>query len=119
MFYYLYYLRKIFINFKRRIIYLTFCCVCCNPFAITIYITDCRIDPKLAKMCQDTLTASDLPIVSVSLKPIDFGKNIVLNMERGYLAMFTQYLRGIEDIDTDIVFLAEHDCLYPAEHFRS
>jgi len=82
-----------------------------------VYYTDNRIDNKLARQVQDTLIYSGLPIASVSLKPMDFGKNIVLNLERSYLSMFKQILAGIEAMETDIIFLAEHDVLYSNEHF--
>jgi len=57
------------------------------------------------------------PIVSVSLKPLNFGENIVLNLKRGHLAMAKQQLAGLERLNTDIVFMVEHDVLYPKEHF--
>ena len=42
-----------------------------------IYYTSSREDPKFEKMVQDNiLSVTDLPIISVSQKPIDFGKNI-------------------------------------------
>jgi len=83
-----------------------------------VYYTDNRLDPAIAKACQRQLEKSGLPIVSVSLKPIDFGENIVLDLERGNLTMFKQILAGLEAIDTDVVFLAEHDVLYATEHFN-
>jgi hypothetical protein len=56
--------------------------------------------------------------VSVTLKPMDFGRNIVLPLERGRLTMFKQILAGLEALDTDIAFLCEHDCLYSKDHFE-
>lgn len=83
-----------------------------------VYYTDNRIDEKLMRQVQAELLKTGLPIVSVSLKPLDFGTtNIVLDMERSYLTMFTQILMGIENMKTDIIFLAEHDVLYSQEHF--
>ena len=83
------------------------------------YYTDNRLDPKIMKACQEQLlkAAKDIPIVSVSLKPIDFGRNIVLPLERGYLTMFQQTLAGLEALDCDIVYFCEHDVLYPECHF--
>lgn len=82
-----------------------------------VYYTDNRLSPEIARACQEQLKKSGLPIVSVSLKPIDFGNNIVLDRERGNLTMFKQILAGLEKIDTDIVFFAEHDILYHKNHF--
>ncbi len=53
----------------------------------------------------------NLPIISVSLQPIDFGKNIVLPLERGYLTMFSQQLAGIEASEADILFYPFGDVL--------
>jgi hypothetical protein len=83
-----------------------------------IYYTDNKIDEKIFLACQKQLKKSQLPIVSCSLKPIDFGKNIVLPLERGYLTMFKQILTALENSDTDIVFFCEHDVLYHPSHFE-
>jgi len=84
-----------------------------------LYYTDNRLDDKILHGCQSQLkkSAKQNRIVSVSLEPIDFGDNICLPLERGYLTMFKQILAGLEELDTDIVFLAEHDVLYHPSHF--
>lgn len=82
-----------------------------------VYYTDNRLDPKIMSRVQKQLLKSGLPIVSVSLRPIDFGVNIHLPLERGHLTMFRQILAGLEAIDADVVFLAEHDVLYHPSHF--
>jgi hypothetical protein len=69
------------------------------------------------KACQNQLEKAGLPIVSVSLEPIAFGQNIVVEGKRGPLTMFRQILAGLEALDTDIVFFAEHDVLYHPSHF--
>lgn len=83
-----------------------------------VYYTDNKLDKSLMRQVQSYLLATGLPIVSVSLKPIDFGVNIVLNLERSYLTMFKQILTGILAMNTDIIFLAEHDVIYSKEHFE-
>jgi glycosyltransferase involved in cell wall biosynthesis len=84
-----------------------------------IYYTDNRLDPKIMIACQKQLLKSTdgKRIVSVSLKPTEFGENIVLPLERGYLTMFKQILTGLEALDTDVVFFCEHDVLYHSSHF--
>jgi hypothetical protein len=84
-----------------------------------VYYTDNRIDPVIMDVVQKQIKKScnGTSITSVSLAPIDFGKNIVLNQERGVLSMFRQILAGIEATDTDIIFLIEHDVLYHKSHF--
>lgn len=84
-----------------------------------VYYSDCRGDADLLETCRQQLTkaAGDLPIVSVTLQPVALGQNIVLQAERGYLTMFKQILAGLEALDTECAFLAEHDVIYAPEHF--
>ncbi len=84
-----------------------------------LYYTDNRLDPLIMRACQSQLTSSlnGHDIVSVSLKPVGLGRNITLDMERGYLTMFRQILAGLEANRAEIVFFAEHDVLYPPEYF--
>lgn len=91
-----------------------------NSFIIThpsksiVYYTDNRLIPLIMSACQKQLTKvfSGGEIISVSLKPVDFGRNIVLPLERGYLTLFEQILAGLEASTADIVFFSEHDVLY-------
>jgi glycosyltransferase involved in cell wall biosynthesis len=83
-----------------------------------IYYTDNEIDEGLMKKCQDQILKSGLPIVSSSLKPIDFGINIVINEKRGYLTMAKQILAALEKSTSDIIFFCEHDVLYDSSHFE-
>jgi len=86
-----------------------------------IYYTDNRLDSKIMKTCQDNLSKiaidKDLPIISTSLKSIDFGTNLVMNLERGPLTMFKQILRALESSSADIIYFCEHDVLYHSSHF--
>jgi hypothetical protein len=83
-----------------------------------IYYTDNRIGEPIIPICQKQLLKSGLPIVSCSLKPIDFGQNIVLeNRNRSYPTMVMQILTALEASTADYVFFCEHDVLYAKEHF--
>jgi glycosyltransferase involved in cell wall biosynthesis len=85
-----------------------------------VYYTDNQLDEKIAKKCRDQLMkleSSKLPIVSVSLKPIDFGVNYVLPLERSLLTMTKQILKGLEESTADVIFFCEHDVLYHPSHF--
>jgi len=82
-----------------------------------VYYTDNRLDPVIMEAVQKQLMKAGLPIVSVSLKPIDFGENIVIDAKRGNLTMFRQILAGLERIDVEVVFFAEHDIMYHESHF--
>ncbi len=83
-----------------------------------VYYTDNRCDKTVWTAVQKQLKPCGLPIVSVSLEPIDFGENIVFNGKRGRLTMFKQILAGLENSRSDIIFFAEHDVLYHPSHFE-
>lgn len=84
-----------------------------------VYYTDNRLEPRIMKVVQDTLeeNRNGHTLISVSLSPIKFGFNIVLPLTRGHLAMAKQQLAGIEACDANIIFMVEHDVIYPACHF--
>jgi len=59
-----------------------------------------------------------LPIISVSQKPMDFGKNICVGeLEQNYDNAFYQALVGCEEAKTEYVAMCEDDCLYPEGYF--
>jgi len=91
-----------------------------KPSKGIIYFTDNQLDEKIATACQTQLKkcVKEKYIVSASLKPMKFGKNIHLPLERGYLTMFKQILAALEASTADIIFLAEHDVLYDPSHFQ-
>lgn len=86
-----------------------------------LYFTDNELSLKYARPVQKRIKqiAADtgMELVSSSRKPMDMGKNVVTREPRGYLTMFKQILKGLEAMDSDVVFMAEHDVLYPPEHF--
>jgi hypothetical protein len=91
-----------------------------TPTRGIIYYTDNELDPKIMKKVQDQLMqveSSTLPIVSVSLKPIEFGTNYVLNLERGHLTMTKQIIKALEESNAEVIFFCEHDILYHPSHF--
>ena len=84
-----------------------------------IYYTDNRLREPIWSMAQKYIAASGLPIVSCSLKPINFGRNIVLkNRLRSYPTMAEQILMALEASDAKYVFFCEHDVLYHPSHFN-
>ncbi len=82
-----------------------------------IYYTSNQLGEPIYSIVQKQLLKVGLPIVSVSLKPIDFGENVALNLEPGYLTMMTQIILALERSRTEYVFFCEHDVLYPLSHF--
>jgi hypothetical protein len=85
-----------------------------------IYYTDNRPKEFILEACRKQIKkAWPGKIVSVSLKPINFGQNIVLlDHERSYPTMVKQIVMALEALDTDIVFFLEHDILYHPSHFE-
>ncbi|MBI2593025.1 hypothetical protein HYW44_00055 [Candidatus Daviesbacteria bacterium] len=83
-----------------------------------IYYTDNRLSGQIFFVVLKQLLKANLSIVSVSLQPIDFGKNIVLNLTPGYITMMKQIIKGLEASEAKYVFFCEHDCLYPTSHFE-
>ena len=85
-----------------------------------IYYTENRLAEPLFTVCQRLLVkaANGMPIVSVSHKPIDLGKNICIGVrEPSWLLLYQQLLKGVEAAETKYVGMAEHDCLYTNEHY--
>jgi len=82
-----------------------------------IFYTDSRIKSPVKEVVMDLIKKAELPIVSCSLQPLDFGKNVVFDGERGYCSMITQIKIALENLDTKYVFFNEHDVLYPKSHY--
>lgn len=89
-----------------------------EPTKGILYYTDNKLNMKLAGTCRKYIESSSLPITSVSLKPMNFGHNIVLEGKRGYKQMFRQILAGLEAMTEDIIYFCEHDVLYHPNHFQ-
>ena len=82
-----------------------------------IFYTDSRIGEPTKSMVQNCILESGLPIVSVSLKPLEFGRNFVVEGKRSYLTMLEQILVALKNSTSKYVFFCEHDVLYPKSHF--
>ena len=93
-----------------------------GPSRGIIFYTDNRLPDNVAKKVQKNLLniskKHNMPITSVSLKPMKFGKNIHFKGERGILTMFKQILTALENSDAEIIYHCEHDVLYSEEHFE-
>jgi hypothetical protein len=84
-----------------------------------VYYTDNRLDPAIMLPIQKQILkcSNGFDLVSVSLLPIDFGRNITLSLGRSYLTMFKQILAGVEESTADILYMCEHDVLYHPSRF--
>jgi hypothetical protein len=86
-----------------------------------LYLTDNSVSAEIGDLCKRILQreAGDIPIVSVSQRPIDFGRNVCVGeIGRSWMSLYRQILAGLDAIDTENVVIAEHDVLYTAEHLN-
>lgn len=86
-----------------------------------IYYTSNKEKPEFEKKIKDNLllVAGDIPIVSVSHKPIDLGTNISIGeREACNHNLFRQIQIGAMFATTPFVIHAEADCLYPPDYFQ-
>lgn len=82
-----------------------------------IYYTDNRLAEPIFSICQKYILASNLPIISVSLKSINFGQNKVVKGNPGYPTIVKQITLALKTSRANFVFFCEHDVLYPLSHF--
>ena len=67
---------------------------------------------------ENILKVTNLPIISISQKPIDFGKNICVgDVGASGFNMFRQVQIALKEVQTKFVISAEADCLYPPDYF--
>ena len=81
-----------------------------------IYYTSCREKESFENKVRENILKikGDLPIISVSQKPIDFGKNICVgDIGQNYVNAFKQCLIGCKAATTPFVAMTEDDSLYP------
>lgn len=84
-----------------------------------IYYTDNSLDQEVYELCKKQLlkAANGTPIISVSQKPIDLGKNICIGeIGRSHLSLFKQLTTGIMYATTKNIVIAEHDCMYTPDY---
>jgi hypothetical protein len=90
--------------------------------ATIIYCSSNQEKPDFEQRIRDNIlkVRGDLPIISISQKPIkDFGKNIVVGDDIGVSGFnfFRQVQIGLKEAKTRFVISAEADCLYPPDYF--
>jgi len=89
--------------------------------ATIVYCSSNRELPEFeAKIVANLLkNCGDVPIISVTQKPMDLGKNICVGDNVGVSGhnYFRQFLIGCEAANTRFVISAEADCLYPPDYF--
>ena len=71
------------------------------------------------RVIDNLLKVSDLPIISVTQKPMKLGKNICVgDVGVSGFNMFRQVQIGLKEVKTKFVISAESDCLYPPDYFQ-
>jgi hypothetical protein len=90
-----------------------------SPTKSVLYYSDGNAPPEILQACRRTIEWSGLPIVAVTLAPINWpaATNIVVPRSRGYLTLFKQILIGLIAAESDVVFFAEHDVAYHRQHW--
>ncbi len=85
-----------------------------------VYYTANSESSEFEKKIRDDIKkkAGDIPIISVSRKPIDFGTNICVGEKPiSYTNEWRQLLLGLKAAKTKFCIAAEADCVYPKEYF--
>jgi hypothetical protein len=84
-----------------------------------IYLTVNKMPEKWVKFHMKHLKRAleDIPVVSISRKPMEFGTNLIDNGPYGYVNIYRQILRGATEAETDYIAICEDDTLYPRDHF--
>lgn len=86
-----------------------------------IYYSSNHEKPEFEERIKDNIlkVAGNLPIISVTQKPINFGKNIVVGgVGVSGFNMFRQVQIALMEAKTKFVVSAEADCLYPPDYFQ-
>jgi hypothetical protein len=89
---------------------------------VIVYVSSNREAPEFEERIRQNLieNAGDTPIISVTQRPTDLGKNIVVGDDIGVTGfnMFRQVLIGCKASDADYVIQAEADTVYPPDYFQ-
>jgi len=89
-----------------------------DNLSIVFYTANTEKESFENKVRENISKVSDLPIISVSQKPIDFGTNICVgDIGQSYKNAFKQCLIGCKKATTPFVVMTEDDCLYPEGYF--
>src|SRR3990167_5544782 len=84
-----------------------------------IYLTTNELPPDWpAYHKKELLEAVDgAPLITMSMKPLDFGLNVIQTEPKSMSNIYWQLLKGAKLAKTKYVAVAEDDALYPREHF--
>lgn len=86
-----------------------------------LYYSACVEKPEIECKVINTIEKNrgDLPLITVTQKPINWGKNICVGIhEPCYGNEFRQIQIGLREVKTEYVIVAESDVLYPQSYFQ-
>jgi hypothetical protein len=85
-----------------------------------IFLTANKVPPQWAEFHKEKLLEAigSSPIITLSMKPLDWGTNILQDQPYSASNIYFQLLRGAKIATTDYIGVAEDDMLYPKEHFE-
>ena len=92
-----------------------------NDLTVIYYTANILKEDFAQKVRQELLKSIDnLPLISVSKKPLDFGQNILDDMPyRSVTNIYLQLLNAAKKAQTPYLAFCEDDSLYPPAHFFS
>ena len=84
-----------------------------------IFLTCNDLPEAWTKYHQEVLLDSlnGAPLITMSMKPMNLGLNILQDQPRSLSNIYRQLLRGAKVATTDYIAVVEADSLYPKEHF--
>jgi hypothetical protein len=89
---------------------------------VIIYVSSNKEMPQFEERIRNAIleNCNGMEIISVTQKPINFGKNICVGENVGVSGfnMFRQVLIGMKASDADYVISCEADTAYPPEYFK-
>ncbi len=92
-----------------------------KPNDITIImLTANKVPEAWAKFHKEKLleSAGNIPIITLSAKPLDWGINVIQTEPYGISNVYWQLLKGARMAKTEFIAVAEDDTLYPKAHFE-
>jgi hypothetical protein len=84
-----------------------------------LFLTVNAVPTAWAEYQKDVLlkAANGAPIITLSMKPLSWGLNVLQHNPRSLSNIYWQMLRGAKLATTDFIGIAEDDTLYHKEHF--
>lgn len=84
-----------------------------------VFYTCNEIPETFASKVREQLLKSigDIPLISISHKPINFGTNYVVDLPRSHFSIYRQALLGAKAATTKYIACVEDDTAYAKEHF--